>query len=157
VDQSDLDRIAATFARRTGIEPGTDRYQVVTGRYAGFWGVFAAMDSDGDGRVTLDEWFRGMDALTSSEEQYDRVIGQMVDQLFDLLDADRDGRVSYEEFSLWLDATNVDPTSAREAFPRLDLDGDGILSKDEVTYLMLDFFYSSDPEAPGNWLFGTDA
>jgi len=51
-------------------------------------------------------------------------------------------------------SVSIDAAAADEAFERLDLDGDGVISKDEFARLYLEFFTSEDPEAPGSWFWG---
>ncbi len=41
-----------------------------------------------------------------------------------------------------------------EAFSHLDGDGDGLLSAEEFTRAVIEFWSSTDPNAPGNWLMG---
>ena len=154
VDKSDLDRVVENLAGAIDAKAGSAGHRILEARYGDLWKVLEGIDADRDGRVTLDEWLRAMEAITGSEHKYDQVFGQMVDQVFDLLDHDGDSQVTSDEFVQWLGANNVSMKSARDAFRKIDLDHDGILSKDEMTYLMLDFFYSDDPKAPGNWLFG---
>jgi Ca2+-binding EF-hand superfamily protein len=151
VDRSDLARLAAAFVRRLGVEEASDEYRILADRSAELWQVLAGMDADGDDRLTLEEWLRALDGITSSEQAYEHLFGQLVDQSFDLLDTDADGAVSCEEFVLWLTATPIPPAAARQAFEEFDLDGDGLLSRNELGYVLLDFFYSSDPDGRGNW------
>lgn len=40
------------------------------------------------------------------------------------------------------------------AFPRWDRDANGYVSKEEMAEVVREFFHSSDPDAPGNLLFG---
>ncbi|MFI9000530.1 hypothetical protein [Streptomyces sp. NPDC053541] len=44
-----------------------------------------------------------------------------------------------------------------EAFRHLDRDGDGTLTRAEVRTAVIEYFTSPDPNAPGNWYFGTPA
>jgi Ca2+-binding EF-hand superfamily protein len=151
VDRGDLARIAARFVQQLGIDPGSEEHRVLAARSAELWNVLAHMDDDGDGRLTLDEWLRALESITSSEQTYEHLFGELVDQSFELLDSDADGAVTCEEFVLWVTATNLDAAEARAAFEEYDLDEDGLLSRSELGYVLLDFFYSSDPDGRGNW------
>ena len=48
----------------------------------------------------------------------------------------------------------TDETRMAEAILHTDLDGDGYITHDELVRLFDEFYRSSDPDAPGNWLFG---
>ena len=43
---------------------------------------------------------------------------------------------------------------AHEAFVHLDTDGDGLLSAEEFIRATIEFWSSTDPDAPGNWWMG---
>ena len=49
-------------------------------------------------------------------------------------------------------AWNHSEAQAREAFPKLNRNGNGGISKEEWMANLKEFYYSEDPQAPGNWL-----
>jgi len=74
--------------------------------------------------------------------------------IFDVFDPDGDGTISAQEYRGLATIFNIDPTQADEIFLRLDLSGDGSISREEFTQLWIDFWYSEDKNAAGNWMFG---
>jgi hypothetical protein len=52
---------------------------------------------------------------------------------------------------------SIDEATAQTAFPHLDLDGDGLLSRDEFVQLTEEYYTSDDPDAVGGWLYGKSA
>ncbi|CCQ60788.1 Calcium-binding EF-hand [Crocosphaera watsonii] len=70
------------------------------------------------------------------------------------MDFSRDDRVSLDEFKQFYQIYEIDPQEAAQAFVHLDLNQDGYLTKDELTSLFQEFFYSENPQSPGNWLWG---
>jgi Ca2+-binding EF-hand superfamily protein len=76
----------------------------------------------------------------------------LVDAFFALADRDGDGRVNENELIMHFRAWNHTEDQAREAFQRLDRNGDGAISKQDWMTNLEEFYYSEDPEAPGNWL-----
>jgi Ca2+-binding EF-hand superfamily protein len=48
----------------------------------------------------------------------------------------------------------VAPSAADVAFAKLDLDGDGHISRDEFAELYVDYFTTEDPEAPARYFWG---
>ena len=154
VDSADLDRVACNLAEAIGAAPGSRPYATLQARYGGIWRMLVDADANFDGRVTLREWLRANKAMLGSEALYDEVVGQLVDKVFDLLDTNHDGSIARQEHAAWLAASNVAADAVREAFQKIDLKADGTISKDEMKRLFRDFYYSDDPLAPGNWLFG---
>jgi hypothetical protein len=63
-------------------------------------------------------------------------------------------KISQQEWAGLLSVYNVSPVYAPLVFPKLDANQDGFLSKEEVLQLIRDFFYSNEPEAPANDMFG---
>ena len=93
-------------------------------------------------------------ALLAQLESSPDAIAEAARTVFDAMDADGDGTISVDEHRAFLRAYGVDDASASEHFARFDTDGDGSISRAEFEVLVVDFFQSNDPEAPGSWLWG---
>ncbi|AOR37076.1 calcium-binding protein [Streptomyces fodineus] len=87
------------------------------------WG---AMDANGDGKLTFEEY----DAWVGADK-FDNVCRFALGALFDLADADGDGALDQTAFTLLRTALNNAPDSAAAAFHALDADGDGRVGRDE--------------------------
>jgi Ca2+-binding EF-hand superfamily protein len=62
--------------------------------------------------------------------------------------------VSEQEYKNYLLTIQVTEAEAADAFRRLDLDRDGYLSREEIFQNMKEYYFTDDPNAPGNWFFG---
>ena len=62
--------------------------------------------------------------------------------------------MSQQEYVANLRGFNADEAAATEAFRRLDRNADGYLTHEEISQGVEEFYYSEDPESPGNWLIG---
>ncbi|MGD3111078.1 EF-hand domain-containing protein [Streptomyces sp. YGL11-2] len=87
------------------------------------WG---AMDANGDGKLTFEEY----DAWVGADK-FDNVCRFALGALFDLADADGDGALDKAEFTLLRTALNNAPGNAAAAFDALDGDGDGRVGRDD--------------------------
>lgn len=90
--------------------------------------TFKSMDTDGDGTITLSELHqavqRGDANLVASADEIER--------LMKLADIDGDGRLSYEELMLTCVQRKLNAKEERiwEAFCKLDVDGNGRITRD---------------------------
>lgn len=155
IEESDYEIAAGRMVSVSGLKPGAPEYEQLHAQLVdGGWQLLRQFDSNGDGRVTIEEALNGFDGLHDDEERYRKVIVEPSYSVFDLIDADHDGRITAEEHRDFLVAMTVDAASAEAAFAHLDADGDGYLSREEYVALMRDFYTSDDPDVPAAWLFG---
>ncbi|CCQ51918.1 EF-hand domain-containing protein [Crocosphaera watsonii] len=133
---------------------GTSEYEELHFFWMGFCNRLEVWaDRNGDGKVTESEW------LWYLEQMLDRFSASYIQQVFinislKVMDFSRDDRVSLDEFKQFYQIYEIDPQEAAQAFVHLDLNQDGYLTKDELTSLFQEFFYSENPQSPGNWLWG---
>lgn len=103
---------------------------------------FAALDLDGDGSITRHEMLGAIRQLRTGERGHLVIPESQVDDIVDALDADHSGRIDFLEFLSAALQTNVGLMEkgdregwrrhTREAFNRIDRDGNGTLSVDEL-------------------------
>ncbi len=97
---------------------------VVTARAEG-QKAWRAMDANGDGKLTFDEYDAWVDA-----DKFDNICRFALGSLFDLADTDGDGALDKTEFTMLRTALNNPPGNAAAAFDALDADGDGRVGRD---------------------------
>ncbi|MER6254189.1 EF-hand domain-containing protein [Streptomyces sp. NPDC001584] len=116
-----------------------------------------AMDTDGNGAIDAEEYRVGV--RRSLETDADGFLGRMgtlMQEWTTLCDTDGNGVLDREEYAAMYGKTfGVPRQKLDEAFSKLDLNGDGVLSRDEISAAALQYFTSEEPDAPGNWLFGS--
>ncbi|MFD9702075.1 EF-hand domain-containing protein [Lentzea sp. NPDC059081] len=112
----------------------------------GWWE--ALRSAAGRDRVSLDDVLGVVDVLPDSPEA---VFGT-ADAMFTAVDANHDDYVSQDEYRAMIRAWlgHDGPVD----FARLDLDGDGRLSRHEFVQLWMEFWAGDDAGAPGSYAFG---
>jgi Ca2+-binding EF-hand superfamily protein len=154
ISQEDLAQSAEATAQVRGYKSGSPEYQSLYEKMVTSpWQDLVKMDADGDGKVTLDEYIAYFDK-PASDPTVNRFITNGGEALFNAGDSDSDGEISLENFKKMNLAWQPDEAQAEQTFGKLDTNGDGAISKEEFLGHVKDFFFSDDPESPGNLILG---
>ncbi|AJT63131.1 hypothetical protein T261_1445 [Streptomyces lydicus] len=117
--------------------------------------ILQHLDFDGDGRVSPEEWRKGIIGVFGDQpEQFDVLFRPLAEAIWRVCDRDGDGTVNAEEFLCFQKAMGSSPENRQLAFEKLDVNGDGSLSVDEILSAYREYYTSRDPQARGNWLYG---
>lgn len=156
LEAADALALAARIIAFLGEPFGSAKAQALLVSFETFWQHMSKeMDSNQDGKITPLEWRTGMKrAFASDPAKFDAGFKPLAQALFDICDKDGNGRVEPAEFAGFQKAFGTSPKNVRIAFEKLDRDGNGWLSVDELLKAWQEYYTSADPEAPGNWLFG---
>ncbi|AOX01822.1 hypothetical protein BJP34_22425 [Moorena producens PAL-8-15-08-1] len=154
--QADFERITDNLAAIRGWTPGSPYYDNLLAIYMRIWnGVQKFTDQNQDQQVTLDEWLTYHENVLSDTEGNEAVVNAKAAGIIFLLDSDKDDKVTLEEYRQFFQAYGIDDSQIEEIFGRFDQNNDGYIDKQEILDLVTEFYYSQDPEAPGNWIFGS--
>lgn len=155
LDQNDFEQTVQKLAQLRDWQQGSSEYNELHTKYMLYWqGLQDIADQNRDEKVSLEEWFIYHDKLLSPEGNFEEVIGSLTDLIFNLFNPDGSGKTTPQQWEEFFVVYNIPRLYVEYIFPRLDLNNDGTLSKDEVLELLHQFYFSDDLEAPGNLLFG---
>ena len=153
VERDDFERVLRALAAARGWAAGHPRYERLRTLYLAQWQALAVgAIPAGSGRVPLPGWYALWNALLQAA--YPERVAALCEVLFESMDADGDGAITLDESRSWFAAYAGDAAEADVVFPRCDLDGDGRMTRAEWLTLIEEFFFGSDPNAPGNLIFG---
>ena len=156
IEREDYELVAHNTAIALSHQPGSQEYALLHTEYMASWDNLQQLaDSDNDNQLTLTEFLNGYESLMADKERFAGVIMGLVKTTLRLQDTNNDGKVSAEEHRAYMNAFNVAPAEIAETFRRLDRDGDGFLTTEEMVLNTEEFFLSDNPQAPGNWLVGS--
>ena len=152
---ADLNIIVARLAATRGIPEGSEMYEAIGAGIKLIWDYAREYGVSKDpNSVSLEDWLAHEDYILSSEELKENYMRKITRDVFDLVDEDASGEISLVEYKKIMAAFGVPDGLPEWSFKFLDLNGDGVLSKDEFVTLVEQFHLSDDRDAPGNYLFG---
>jgi Ca2+-binding EF-hand superfamily protein len=155
VSQDDVESMADRIAGGQDLKPGSPEYGELRERFMRFWDTLAPADTNHDGRVEPQEWTDFWSRLAASGQAYHQVVQPVSETVFSLLDANGDGQITYDEFRHFYGAMGVGEDHAREIFARLGRRPQETISREEAMVLTDQYFVGDEPDAPGNWFFGS--
>ncbi|MBT8335221.1 MAG: EF-hand domain-containing protein [Gemmatimonadetes bacterium] len=151
----DFERVLENLRVLHGVADDTPALARLRQAYVVRWdAVRRSADADADGGVDLQEWLAYWDDVLASEDRYAAEVAGLVDRLYSLFDTDDSGRIDVDEFCNFHGAYGLHAETSRRVFHALDQDGDGAITRDELTAAAHDFYRSDDPAAPGTDLYG---
>jgi len=155
---SDFERLAQQLAELRGWRPGTADYEKITSQYLFRWNrmrseIKQALHVQNDGQVNLDEWLTYYGIVLNDQNQEKELLA-LAEAVFNVVDLDETGHLDKAEWTELFRAYNIPVIYVEETFARIDRNGDGVLSKEEVLSMIREFYYSDDPNAAGNYMFG---
>ncbi|MEU7295205.1 EF-hand domain-containing protein [Streptomyces exfoliatus] len=140
-----------------GHAEGSPEAERITAAYTGIWRkVHLPFLPAGSQGIPKDRFVASTRALAENPETARTVLGGLADTYLAIADINRDGQIDPAEFLAFQRGhfPRFTEEEAAEAFARLDTDGNGMLSPEEFTNAVIEFWSSSDPDAVGNWWMG---
>ncbi len=154
----DFERVAHKLAQLKGWKPGSSDYQTLLDKYAYLWIHMRAeiknkINHKLESQVTIEEWLKYHEIVLDNQE-YKEEIKSIATLVFDAVDLDENGNIDRQEWKNLFQVYNIPVVYLEESFSQIDCNHDGLISKEELLSSLKDFYYSQDPDATGNFMFG---
>ncbi|MDQ1033932.1 Ca2+-binding EF-hand superfamily protein [Streptomyces sp. V3I8] len=122
-----------------------------------FWDRYLAQRSAADGTLTGEGFSSAIaSALDTDREAFLADIGNVSRCWYAMADTNGDHVIQRDEYTKMYGSLFPLLTAEELAtgFAKMDRDGNGVISHEEIRAASLEYWTSNDPEARGNWLFG---
>lgn len=157
IDRSDFETSVTRLAEEFGHGPDSVARQRLLDLSLGLWDHLADVaDADKDGSITVEEYKKAFaDGLLVTEESFVQGYRPFLDAIMTIADTDGDGKLNVGEHVRWTGALmHLPEPVARDIHRRLDSDGDGYITTEDLLQAIHDFYFDEDPAGPGSWLLG---
>ncbi|MFY0601247.1 MAG: EF-hand domain-containing protein [Cyclobacteriaceae bacterium] len=107
--------------------------------------------------INREEWldFFSKNLVSKGDEDtVDEWVDLLLAFLFGMFDENHDGYISISEYQDIFAIYGMDESFSKQAFDKIDVNGDGKLSRYELIPAIETFLISDNPQEPGNWVFG---
>ncbi|MGB3193280.1 MAG: EF-hand domain-containing protein [Limnoraphis sp.] len=139
VTAKDYEEKAKSLAILKGYEAGSSEYNKLSSQLMEVWTALQqAVDTDGDQKVSLDEFLKF--AEDSGSSLIEDVFVKTADMVFDLADTDGDGNISFDESKSFFLLFESNLSAAKDSFSQMDTDNNGTISKEENRELVRSIF-----------------
>ena len=129
--------------------------KAVVDGYRGLWAAHARdMDTDNDGQITRSEFQTAIASNIVGGNGVEETVVPLMQAVLDLCDENGTATLDSTEFARLMGVFGVPDADSAETFAKIDSDGDGGISFEEFIQAGKEFYSSTDPDAPGNTLFG---
>ncbi|GHF36896.1 EF-hand domain-containing protein [Streptomyces griseosporeus] len=144
LEASDFQGEAARIADNLGRDAGSPEVQELLAAFQGLYEALAekAGVAPGSG-INRDQFLTatGNMLFQEGEASFNRALSPVVKALIRLCDDNHDGEIDEQEFRAWLTAVGVPNSEVGDKFRKVDANGDGRLSEDELLRVLREFHY----------------
>lgn len=156
LEKQDFVDVADRLAKMRGYEDGSSKHTAVRQEILRMWTNARALSGkEGQTEITLEDWLAHEEKVLDSNVLIHSYVQGIARAIFDILDADNDGVISKDEYLTFFRSFRGDEEDAEQAFQTLDQEDEGYLTRKQFLEAVTEFHLSDDPEARGNWLFGS--
>ncbi|MGB7798576.1 MAG: EF-hand domain-containing protein [Pseudonocardiaceae bacterium] len=157
IEHSDFANSAARLADEFGHSADSPARQRLMELSLRLWEHLASVaDADRDGTIDLDEYKQAFaNGLLETEDSFEQGYRPFLDAIMAVADTDGDGMLNVDEYVGWTGALmHLPEADARECHRRLDTDGDGLVTTQDLLQAIHDYYFDDDPNGVGSWLLG---
>lgn len=142
LEMKDLKDEATRIAQGFGKDGNAEEVRPLQEAFEGLYGYLASKSGSQAG-VTEEQFLQvtGDLLFNEGEAAFNRALGPVVKALVGLSDTNRDGVLDASEFEAWLTGIGLPRSEAAEVFQKVDKDGNGQLTEEELLYAVREYHF----------------
>ncbi|GAB3299959.1 EF-hand domain-containing protein [Parasphingorhabdus pacifica] len=144
LERSDMEEEAANIAAAFGKSPSSPETQNIKAAFRGLFELVAEQSGVSPEESVSEEQFRLVAEsliFEQGEATFNRALSPIIEGIVGLCDKNADGKVNREEFATWLSAVGLSHEEGQEAFGKIDKNGNGVLTRDELLEAVRDYHF----------------
>jgi Ca2+-binding EF-hand superfamily protein len=158
LDIKDFEMVAEQVTKHLGTSKLEKRKKAAVFRRSRdfFQRIHTAMELTKDS-IDLKDWlvfFENHVLGNENKQSLNEIVRYLLSFFFGVFDDNRDGFFSIKEYENIFETFGITKSQSQGAFNKMDLNNDGILSRYELLMAVEMFLSSTDPDEPGNLIFG---
>jgi len=157
LQEHDFKNMGDNIATFRSLESPSELEGLILARGQQFWSrIKEFLSTQAVKRCNLQNWLAFLTQLTDENhpDRFHSLVKKTVDDIFLIYDKDKDNFISKHDFLCLFVSLRVDIKEADRCFSELDLNGDQMISKEEMTLAIMQFFVGEDKDLSGNLIFG---
>lgn len=157
LDEHDHVVLGRRTAANLGYAAGSPEEAKIVDAYVAIWrDLHLPHLPEGQAHIDKATFVAATRSLAEDPAAAQATVGALARAFLSIADTDESGTVALTEFAAFQRGhfPDIDRDDIEKAFAHLDVDGDGFLSDEEFTRAVVEYWSSSDPDAPGNWWMG---
>ncbi|XP_049842635.1 calexcitin-2-like [Schistocerca gregaria] len=155
IDKKDFEMAIEKICRSRGWAEGSAEQQKTRGALLEVWQALQQRaDADSDGEVSEAEWIQMWDDFAKGGDSALQWQSRYRDFMFQHVDASGDGSIDLDEFVKVYTSYGISADECKNAFSKFTNDQTVKVTPQVFEKLWREFFSSTDPQAPGNFIFG---
>lgn len=143
IERSDFEAEAQRIVKAFGETPDSPRGAGVMNAYLNMYDFLARAAGVGEEGLSLEQFCDvvNREMIQQGNSGFARVLRPTIRAIVDLCDVTGDGAINPKEFRAWIKAIGGDAGDADESFRRIDTNGNGTLSVDELVEAVRQYHY----------------
>lgn len=149
IERSDLQAEATRIVQTFGEDESSPRGRALLDSYQNMYDYLASKAGVGDEGMNLPQFVEvaKKEMINQGDQGFARVLRPTIRAIVDLVDTNGTGKIEPPEYARWIDAIGASDADPAESFRKIDVNGNGSLSVDELVEAVKQYHFGMSSTA----------